>query len=494
MSLRRKIWVGLLLAAAFSGAAAGGDEPAKRETEAETIAKCLNDLTAKDMEVRKRAVLLLGKYNRPNAVAGLVRSLKDPKAVIRRSALLALIQKPADQKDSEAMLRLLSDPDVSIRRLVSSHLIRLLRVYYYDLRPPLQPADVLPQEVKQAIARAYTDPDATIRKNMLSAWYLCRAVVRHETVLALLKDPDGDVRLLALNTSAMILQRDSFVDRVKFLARDQDRLIRLRLTRILGNQRYQNGAQLLETLTKDKNFQIVSEAWLSLYRGGRLKVWPELRQSLDDPQMKTDQAARIIRCVPYMRAKGETILLELMRHEKSAYRLAALETYGRSYWRTQRHGPLVKLLEDPHPPVRAAAGALLKRGAKLPVKAIKAMAASRHANVRTLALDLSLSLARQDAQEILMELILDDQSQVRRHALALVAKRELDGWEEIMADTLDDEDPQVQHQVVVSLLQNGGKAAIAVLKKYAEDGEDAKLRELIQQYLNQLEGLRPRLF
>ena len=78
------------------------------ESEAETISKCLEDLNSKSVDIRKRAILILGKYSNSLARNAIIRSLKDPDADIRRSALVSLTERsPLPPNSRDSILRLL---------------------------------------------------------------------------------------------------------------------------------------------------------------------------------------------------------------------------------------------------------------------------------------------------------------------------------------------------------------------------------------------------
>ena len=92
-----------------------------RETEAQTIAKCLRDLKSDDVEARRRAAMVIGKYRTPAAEAAIIQCLRDPDRQVRQSALVSLTEErflPATARMD--VFRLLLDPDVHIRRLASA--------------------------------------------------------------------------------------------------------------------------------------------------------------------------------------------------------------------------------------------------------------------------------------------------------------------------------------------------------------------------------------
>ena len=110
-----------------------------QESESETIEKCLQDLKSDSIPVRKRAVLILGKYSNPIASKAIIRSLEDYDATIRRSALVSITEKPITPDAVEPVLKMIGDGDVHIRRIASSFIPEIMRGYriprhrFYDI-------------------------------------------------------------------------------------------------------------------------------------------------------------------------------------------------------------------------------------------------------------------------------------------------------------------------------------------------------------------------
>ena len=62
----KALWM-LVLCATMAAVRAQEAKPAEapRETEAQTIAKCLRDLKSDDVDARRRAAMVIGKYRTP---------------------------------------------------------------------------------------------------------------------------------------------------------------------------------------------------------------------------------------------------------------------------------------------------------------------------------------------------------------------------------------------------------------------------------------------
>ncbi len=484
MSLRHILTAAALFAAILARAQDWDDFPEiKRDTEtqAETIAKALKDMDSADAEVRKRAVLILGKYSHQHARAGLIAALADKEAAIRRSALVALINQPVFGDDAMAMLQLIGDPDDSIRRIASTHLPKLL-LSWRRIGVRFESGKEIPAAVRRAMLKAFSDKDPIVRKNMVANWrsLFSEVLDNRELVLDRLQDKERDVRILALQAAPILLGTRGFVERTTPLIKDEDQKIRLLLTRLLAARKYAGRLEALKKLAADKDFAVSTEAWIGLLAANDKDAWPTLRKRLEDGRMKGDQAARIISFITVLGEDGRKPLLGLMKHSRAAYRLAALKAYAGSYWRPVDRGLLLKLIEDPSSDIRKTAGALLARERDLPLKTITTLAESRHEENRVLALILAERLDADKSEDLLMGLMLDDKAAVRRRAIAAIAERQIGEWREILTDALIDDDAEVRRIGAAGLLQFGGEKGRQVLQAYLNSGKDEKLKQFIR--------------
>ncbi|MBO7620227.1 MAG: HEAT repeat domain-containing protein, partial [Victivallales bacterium] len=110
----------LILVAAMAVGRAQEAQPAEtaRETEEQTIAKCLRDLKSDDVDARRRAAMVIGKYRTLATEMAVIQCLRDPDRQVRQSALVSLTEErflPAAARMD--VFRLLLDSDVHIRRL-----------------------------------------------------------------------------------------------------------------------------------------------------------------------------------------------------------------------------------------------------------------------------------------------------------------------------------------------------------------------------------------
>ncbi len=448
------------------------------ETEEETIAKCLADLNSTQVEVRQRAVLILGKYNQPNAMLGIQKSLRDPASLIRRSALVSLTEKKAIPATiAQTMLEMIADEDVYIRRIISSYIPEIFRFRSWGII--ITPGQEFDEQLKVALVKAFADSDVTVRKNMITYYHYFQTILPAENLKKLLLDADRDVRMLALQAASITLSMPELFETIARLTQDPDISIRKRLTQILGQFNDKRADKILEEMIKDSDFEIAHSARLKLLLHGQPAHDKTLRQALDDPRIDPTLAESIIQSMPVLGDSGRTALQELMKHPNPGYRTMALKTYGLHYRFESDVELLFSLACDNDRSVREAAEQLLPRIPQPTTAQLMSLAKSRFGDNRKTAILLSRRLNNGDAALLLEELMLDDQQSIRSDAVGEIIRRQLDNWETITTQTLADKDQLLRQQVLTHLLRFQPDKGTILLQEIAATTTDITLRQLI---------------
>ena len=456
------------------------------ESESETIRKCLEDLNSDADEVRKRAVLILGKYSNPLAINGIIRSLEDKNPDIRRSALVSLTEKPVMQNAAESILNMIGDSDVHIRRIASSYIPEIMRSYRNHLQGRLGPSGFgkSSKKFQNLISQSFLDEDSIVRKNMMTHHQYFRGLLKKVTLRKLLNDPDREVRVLALNASRVVFPGREFIEAVGPLSSDSDPFIRKRLINLLGNLNDSSGDEILHKLLEDKNFEISTEAFLALFRRQDFSIYPELRKRLDSPQIKSQTVSNIINLIPLMGEDGEEALLELMAHPSLKHRQVALEVYGRSYRKNANVKMLVNLMNDPSKVIRDTANRIFLQLQKIEFKEMQSLISSPYLEARQIALTVSKRLPLSQAEEVIMELILDEITEIRLLAIEEAIRRRIKGWEMVAEQTLTDEDVEIQQKTVMLLLNVRSKKTDEILLNFTNSTDNTILKQVILEGLN----------
>jgi HEAT repeat protein len=456
-------------AAAAAAKAAADAERASHEAEHETVAKCVADMKNPNSEVRLRAILILGKYRNYQAVLAVQSALKDKDDAVRSAALVALTEGTSfSSANTPLVLAMLDDGDVHIRRIASSFL-RQAMLYYRmptsaSLQTPAQKA--LVAESKARVIGAFSDADATVRRNMMSSIrYFASFGLPASVVSKGLRDEDREVRILALQALGQF-SSNTLVQDVMVLVDDPDQKIRFHVAEMLANLPAQPSVtEMLKKLAKDKDFEVSTSAMMGLFQNDdkNVEYASVLRKRVDDSRVTQTTANSFIRMIAYNQGNEHQQMLKgLLAHQKASYRQIALDSYARARMQAPPVMALLTGAQDSTESVRSTALRYLGQ-APLPSSAVARLGMSEHADVRRFvatycaSLDLKTRAPRfsNDAIEpILMELLLDDDNPVRGTAIRTIVSRQLPDWEFIAEETLMSDDDYSIQQQVVSLLRS----------------------------------------
>ncbi len=446
------------------------------ESEIQTITKCLADLDSSSVDIRKRAVMILGKYSNPAAKKAIVKSLRDVDAGIRRSALVSITEsRPLPLNSRNVILAMIGDKDVHIRRIASSYIPDIIGVRGAFIRINGQLcSNQFSPALKSIIQKAFKDEDATVRKNMITNYQHFRGFIDNSALINLIRDSDRDVRALALNASSASLGKVEFIKQSQFFAQDEDKSLRLQYVKILGRFSNKQAVDILEEMASDRDFEISTEAMIILFRRNSFSYYPELRKRLDDNRISQAAGAKIIRKLSYMNEDGESALIDLFNHKNVGFRELAIQAYGNYYWKTANLGLLIGLLDDPLQQIRNRVTTVLLRSGKLDTRQLQALALSQYNDIREFIIKYSRKLDREAAQRVLLDLIIDDVSSIRIAAIKEIVSRKLSAWKDILEQTLSDDADEIRRDVIHMIQISNNAEAIAfargILKKSEKSG------------------------
>ena len=456
----------------------------------ETIKKNAADFDSEDIEIRRRAVLVLSKYrSHMSARTVLVRALEDVEPRIRQAALVSLVDEVSDRRTSLAALRLLTDPSVSVRRICSAALPRLLlttRLRTIRATRPIGSSSVLPKDIIDRIKKAHSDTDATVRKNLVAVWGLLPSVVDYATFSTLLKDADRDVRISTLDRGRFVIPSRQYLGAIAGMVDDKDRMVRLRLAETLGNYASIGNLKPLETLTKDADPEIRARALMGLMKAGRIAAWETLKGDIGRRRIKSSLAISAIELLPRLGAPGIKELKGYLDGDNAAFKTAALQTLAMYQPQAISDDAALAALKHASANVRNAASRIVARRPRLAASAVKTLAASPHQDVRQLALTAVGFAPREVAEFILMDLFLDESTTIRRAALRRIGRMRIDGWRVLMTDALEDNETAIREQAVLSLLDGAryplkvSDPSLTPLKTYLKSGKDETLKTFIR--------------
>jgi HEAT repeat protein len=456
------------------------------ETEQQTVARCLADAKSPDDQVRLRAIMVLGKYDTMTTRQALSDALSDSSPRIRHSAAVALSEKRSlSSTISQAMLRRLDDPDVHVRRVVSSHLPYLLmsrgRTISYTIvngqlvAQPSGGSDGFPQDVTAKLKGSFADEDAVVRKNMIDNYNYLRTTVPAAALLPLLRDEDRDVRSLAIDTIRRTMAISTLIKQIAHLVDDPDPTIRKRVAEILADGNTNEALELLRKLSKDKDFSVSTEALYGLFSKRHREARDTLLGRLDDPRMQESVAARVITSMDPKDDVDKAALYEFLSHRRTSYRQNAIMTLLR-----HRHALsdqlLFKCLSDSSNRVRQSALSLARLHQGIAPEFAKKLAGSPHVDVRSMLPSVIRKYSNEQAAPIIEELLFDEVVEVRISAVSDLVTRGVEDWEDTLETVLDAEDVQFCYALLRRIVPMRNTRINETLKKISGKLPEEKSR------------------
>ncbi len=442
----------LLLAILFAlGTAALAEEPL-RETEAQTIARCLQELRSNDPEVRRRAALVIGKYVTPETQDALIRCLGDADARIRQSALVSLCEEhrvPTEAR--EAVLSLLKDPEVQIRRLAASLLPELV-LFGPVIRPGIAGRTMEPALVA-AVNHALGDEDASVRKSALRVATYFPEMLDASRLEPFFTSEDVELKTLALQSYAM--QRVNAKDALKKvvpLVEDPSAEVRTALARVLNMLGTATIPQLYK-LSKDEEATVVSEALKGLLRMDRQMGTRLLLERLSSPDTPLSIKQALLPLLHNSSHASPDLLQGFLQDGPDALRLPAYRELITGRYGKMEMDFYLGCLANPDPMVRQlASNTVTSRLPNLSLPQFTKLASNPNPDIRELAVKLVRRVpASLQRNELLLDLCADDATDVRVAALKQLALLRPQGWLDILTATFEDDNPRIREAAAEAL-------------------------------------------
>lgn len=476
------------------------------EAETETVARCLRDLQSEDVDVRRRAAMVIGKYETPVAQDAVIRCLSDPDDRVRQTALVSVSeQKIIPPASRGPVLRMLTDDNVHIRRIASSLAQQVLGMSGVIIGGSVrvmgrltingvpQPGPVggsrggLDEESKACLNRALGDPDLTVRKNVLALYPWVRGVFEEERLAQALADEDREIRALALRAVVGSLPPEKAAALVEGLAADPAPAVRKELASGLSALR-PHGAEALYQLSEDPDAGVRTEATLVLARRRDERALPLIAKFVADESIPADMRTRAVPYLSQWGDEGAGLLTQLAASESLSLKEAAVLALGSV--RTEAKPPVsffLDMLESPSTALRAAATrALQQRARELTPTMVANLARNRHADVRKGAVQLAGRLPAEGQADLLMDLLLDDDIGIRSLAIRQICLLRIPGYLTLMEQSLKDPSVEIQKAAVEGLLLRRGAEGQEALKGFLATCKNADLAEYVRLRLAQL--------
>ncbi len=460
----------------------------EREYWEETVERALEKATSENPEIRRSAVMLLGKYPVPQAEEAVVAALEDTDAGVRQAALVSLFERRRLYRGNTAVkiAERVGDSDVGIRRIASNVLPMVMHGFPLRMSPEQRrPARDLPEGLHGILVDAFRDEDATVRRNMIGHYSQLHISIPATLMADLLRDSDREVAIEALHVVVRHFGPDFLAGEAPDLVTHPDRVYRLVLARQLADANRAGAVRALAELRGDEDVEVSLEAEVAYFRQvPETEVYRELIERFDRATGQTEIARRAVRAVTLLDDEGEPFLRHWMEHSSPSLRQDAVQIFFARFPGAVVEEDLIGLLDDENRPLRDAALRFLRRHpARISLPLLQVAAGSPYAEVRRSAVPFTRYVAEASGEEILEELLLDEDSQVRAEVLGEMAARRTEGWERILTLSLRDNDPGIREAALQGLVNEVTPGTLEALRGFLERHPDSSLRPVIEEHL-----------
>ena len=463
-----------------------------------TIDRAIVDLQSGSPEMRKGAVMLLGKYEAAEARNAVLGALDDVDPAVRFAAVVSVLGRRSYKSVAavEAVMHALDDPEVDIRRAVSTSIGTLARIRSDILnrqallmnRAIVGQLPMLSLPIQLKMVNAFVDTDVVVRRNMISGYNYLGINVPSEVFARLLQDEDLEVRSSVLPLAARHLDFSLFVEKAAVVADDESPILRLSLIRELYPRSALKPIPLLQKLTQDADPEVATAAELQLFNNAPdLRLYKSLFERFDKGSLNANQRAQLVQLVERLEETEERdrFLLQFLEVSEEALRVVAARHFFNFGLGELFPEKLVTLLEDPSLNVRSQVILHYNRHRdEMQSPYWEVWLESEFTDVRLALVSLATGLPREEASGLLFDLLLDEEINVRVAALTMYSRLRMDGFEKMLEMTLRDESVTIQKRAVENILQLMGEPGRVLLEDYLEsEGVAAPLSVYINSQL-----------
>lgn len=361
---------------------------------------------------QQRACRILARLKDERAVPALVSAAADGIQVVEAHRALEAIGPPA----KEYLLRAARDESPALRRRA----VRSMPVFNEP-------------DVQEALLALLQDPDLTVRRDALEAldamdrrpaWVAAPAAVPpHPNLLAALKDPDPRVRRLALKIVAD-RSRDQALDYLAGAVGDPDPSVQIAAVEALARTRHEGAVGAIQRALESGDSLVRSAAVAALARTGGQAAVPLLVGLLRDPDAAVREKAAQALGAPGAPGRPEVTqaLLAAMKDPDPLVRTRAVSALAEIGPDEAALETLTAALEDPDEAVRLGTVKALARMQKAGVGALLQALSNSRPEPRAAAADALGAIRDPRAAGPLLKALDDRAWNVRETALRALAR------------------------------------------------------------------------
>lgn len=451
---------------------------------AETIERALHEAASEDPARRVGAIMLLGKYNTPEATAAVLEALSDTNPQVRRAAAVSFLEdvtRSLETSTGSALLARIGDEDVEIRRTISFHLPRILRA-------AIDNRSRLPANFLFGLLQAFADPDVSVRRNMVAAQAQINLNLPPSLWTLLLRDTDAEVAARALPLAARDLDSRDFAEALAPTLKGSDPRWQRAVAVELGNSfSTPRSLEILRQLAQSDHPLVAKEAFVATFR-----LTPEthaLANLLDQARnndLHPDTLRRFVNGLLALETdQCLRALQQLLAVRDPQAREEIVSTWLSLLEKLPQESAFLPLLQDDSRMIRMrAVNFLIQFASELPESWIHAVARNPHAEVRRTGLTIAARIDPGRAFDLLLELFLDPDDSLRRAAFSAILNQRLGDWESLARDALLDPDDSLRTHAVHRLLaQKGNPQVRTILSGFARENPSDPLVPIIRAQL-----------
>lgn len=435
------------------------------ESERETIAKCLADLKSEDVDKRRRAVLILCKFQSSEVYQSLIPALSDADAKVRESVVVGFIESRMMMRNAAMpILRRLLDTNVHTRRMVSSTLLPRITFYLHGHR----------EESTKILRKAIKDKDAIVRKNLINNYYTLRRNLNTSDFFHLLADPSSEIRFLALTKLSQVLSFEDLTPYLDKLIIDKDKKIRAQVLKSLGGFGV-SGRKYLALMAKDEDPSIAARAMAYTRNEQYLDAIFQIILSASSP---SDLIVDLTQIIFSWNEKSQQFVYKLLGHADETRRFAALNAINRMRKEIPQK-TLLKLVEDDSSRIRKLSTSLLTK-TKVSADTVASLAISDYKDVREQALGIAVRSSSNNSSMIdaLYDLMLDEEITIRTKALQAIWMCNAPDKYDIYSQSLTDSEPVIRDMAARMLLSSDEPKAKKLLEEFRKNNKDVDIKHL----------------
>ena len=464
--------------------------PPKRSSEAETIERAGGSLMSSEVGQRVGAAKLLGKYRTSRSSLFLIGALDDPSAIVRRAAMVSLSEHASygfvvyDKPLVEKVYSKLGDPDVEVRREVSTMIPRLISGM---MRSGMEVVEIDGRKVYRSVPStmrpdlfkitqdAFLDEDAIVRQNILKYHSYLRVPLPVSTMEKLLMDEDIGVLLTALSRIAVNASHPNIVRQVEKLSQHREKGVRLKVVSVArdANRFHPGYRSILRNMTSDSDPEVLSMAAVELARFGErvpAGVVEKIKYFLLGVDGMSTQVTTILYAISALGVDGIEVYRALTDHTSSKIRSISWQRYLSLSEGWKNSSIWLPGMKDRDKKVREAVlNSVRGRSNNLGTEELSLLVENQFSDVRIFAAQ-SLLNAKMDAVGALgFDLLIDEDTIVRSTTIRALSTRKVPGWVKVMSRSLLDDDYVIQRAAMDGLLddrQVGIPALIEYIRKH----------------------------